>query len=323
MLKDLKRAYENSHTYPTLRENVLGTGVELIYVYKQQVRVLYESSRWPLAMFLDQMVESVYLPYRDMWNMLMLEDEQVFRESCTRFREDARETEYPGLRMAIQHDFASQFAEIACGVKRLLGFQPRCHWHLVFAPHSDMGGDRVNMWANLAHFGRSDDSIKDFRFLLPHEFSHIVLPQFWEGREPIAFTLLALCIEEGLSSYFNYEYWCREYSPAKNLLYSDAEWQWCLVHEREILERLTPELAVGDYAQMVKYHRGDEMPWSGPPSRLAYFVGFRICQRYVDVNGKDSWKEIYAQTPENTLRKSLYLEQFGFTSDCIDCEPDC
>lgn len=322
MLEDLKYAYVDVRANPILREDVPDTDIELVYVYKQQVRLLYESSQWSLDTFLDQMVGTVYLPYRAMWNMLMFRDESMFRDSCVRLRDDVKKTEYPGLRMGPQCDFSVHFSEIAQGAEILLGFRPRCTWHLVFAPHSDMGGDRVNMWANLAHFGRSDDPVQSFKFLLPHEFSHIVLPQFWEGRDPITFTLLALCIEEGLCSYFNYEYWNRAHSPAKNLLYSDAEWQWCLANEREILERLTPDLTAGDYAQMAKYHSGNQVPWLGAPSRMAYFVGFRICQHYVDVHGAKSWKEIYAQTPETTLRKSRYLETFGFTIDCVDSEPE-
>jgi len=321
MISDLKRAYADVRTHPRLREAVPDTDIELVHVYKQQIKLLHELLDRPPTVFLDQMVETVYRPHYAMWNMLQLGDESEFREGCARLREDVVHSQLPGLRMIHQCDFSRHFSEISQRVERLLGFRPRCAWHLVLAPHSDMGGDRVNMWANLARFWKRDDPVQDFRFLLPHEFGHIVLPRFWEGREPMAFTLLVLCIEEGLCSFFNYEYWRRQFSPAKNLLYSDEEWTWCLENERHIVERVTPEFDVGNYARIAKYHQGNQHPWPGALSRLAYFVGFRICQHYVSLHGETSWRDIFAQSPLATLRKSRYLETFGLTLDLIDGEP--
>jgi len=322
MTEALKRAYADVCANPILRERISNTEIDLIHVYKQQVRELHESANWPLSERLDQMVETVYAPHQVMWRNLSLRDQAAFRDWCERLVEEVTTPDHPGLRMARRHSIGSHFAEIAQGVEESLGFRPQCTWHLVFAPHGDMGGDRINMWANLSHFGRADDPIQDLRFLLPHEFSHIVLPRFFEGREHLPFTLLLLCVEEGLCSYFNYEYWNRVYSPAKNLLYSDSEWQWCLANESEIIKRMLPDFTAEDYELMAKYHMGNQRPWSGAPSRLAYFVGFRICQHYVEVNEPDSWKEIYAQAPEITLRRSGYLERFGFTAEQVDSEPE-
>jgi len=290
MTKGLKRAYTEVCSNPILRERVSNTEIDLIHVYKKQVRELHESADCPLSDRLDRMVKTVYVPYQEMWRNLSLRDEAAFWDWCEHLIDEVAKPDHPGIRMALQGDFSVHFSEIAQGVEKLLGFRPHCTWYLVFAPHSDMGGDRVDMWANLSHFGKSDDPVQSFRFLLPHEFSHIVLPRFWDGREALPFTLLLLCIEEGLCSYFNYKYWNCVHSPAQNLLYSDSDWEWCLANEREILERMLPEFSVDDYELMAKYHMGNQEPWLGSPSRLAYFVGFRICQCYVQENGPNSWK---------------------------------
>ena len=322
LTENLKRVYAEVCSNPILRERVPSTDIELVHIYKQQVRVLYESAGRPLTERLERMVTTVYEPHQAMWGTLSLPDESSFRDGCERLMKEVAQPDHPGLRMALQCDFVSHFAEISQGSERLLGFRPQCIWHLVFAPHSDMGGDRVNMWANLSHLGQADDPIQSFKFLLPHEFSHIVLLRFWEGKSPPRFTLLLLCIEEGLCSYFNYEYWNRAHSPAANLMYSNSEWDWCLANERKILARMLPQFSVGDYQQMEMYHMGNQEPWPGAPKRLAYFVGFRICQCYVEGNGSDSWKEVYSQAPETTLRKSGYLERFGLKADSLGYESE-
>jgi len=42
------------------------------------------------------------------------------------------------------------------------------------------------------------------------------------------------------------------------------------------------------------------------PKTLYYWLGFRIVERYVDLHGENSWREIYKMNVQEVLDKSDY-----------------
>ena len=44
----------------------------------------------------------------------------------------------------------------------------------------------------------------------------------------------------------------------------------------------------------------------GAPHRLNYFLGYRIINKYVEVNGVDSWRDLYTKPVIDVLLESNY-----------------
>jgi hypothetical protein len=98
-------------------------------------------------------------------------------------------------------------------------------------------------------------------------------------------SLLHRIVDEGLACYLNYLYWEERHSPAKNLDFTDEEWDWSIAYERRILDHAAPHLHSADGRIIDQYSHWHQYPWDGTPDRLAYFIGFRICQTFVAKRG--------------------------------------
>ena len=295
---------------------VAGTELSVIEVWRDQLRVLLETEQSTTEARAERLVSQTFEPFPKLWASFFFGNAPASSKWAIEELPELLDPSHPAVRLAFQLDVDQVFKPIAERTEQMLGIRPKGVWHVFFGPRNDLGGTSEGvMWANLRTIAKMSDPIEYIRFLLPHELSHMVHLQIMASLPPIeAMTLLHLVLMEGLCCYFNFEYWERKYSPARNTLFTDEDWQWCIEHELHIVRQAANDLRSSNWGTMNAYHRGDLRPWHEAPSRLAYFLGFRICECYVREHGPESWKQIYRQSAEETLLKSHYLERFGLTT---------
>jgi len=156
-------------------------------------------------------------------------------------------------------------------------------------------------------FGIGDDGPAELIFTLPHEINHQILTR----TNPDDHTLLYAILDEGFACYVNYLYWDKKTPPAKNISFTDQEWQWCLDNETRIFNYAGLFLDSTNEDVIHKFQRAHQYIFDGAPDRIAYFIGFRICQAYVQKCGDDAWRQIYNLKPKDILKLSEYENTVG------------
>jgi len=156
-------------------------------------------------------------------------------------------------------------------------------------------------------FGIGDDGPAELIFTLPHEINHQILTR----TNPVDHTLLYTILDEGFACYVNYLYWDKKTPPAKNISFTDHEWQWCLDNEKRIFTYAGLFLDSTNEDVIHKFQRAHQYIFDGAPDRIAYFIGFRICQAYVQKCGDDAWRQIYNLKPKDILKLSEYENTVG------------
>lgn len=287
-----------------------GTDLTIVEVWKAQLLALLETQASSPGERAERLISDTYVPYPALWASYFFGNVSEFSKWATEALPHLLEPSHPAWRFAFELEMENLLLPIASRTGAMLGRRPEGIWHLFYGPHGDMGGTPEGIvWANLRVIADEREPMEYLRFLLPHELSHLVLWRTLKALPPIeAFSLLHLMVIEGVCCYFSYKYWECEHAPSKNTLFSEEDWRWCVTHERQIVRQAITDLGSSSWRTLNAYHRAGMRPWPDAPSRLAYFIGFRICETYVREHGPESWKEIYHQPVEETLTKSRYLE---------------
>ncbi len=193
------------------------------------------------------------------------------------------------------------FSEVAEIFIRTTGRKPHGDWYLVYLAGGDLGGTQGTMWANLSNLGEKPE--EHFRFMLPHELNH----QVYNTAHPsVPITLVRSIVEEGFCCFLNRICWEGRGSSPKHISFSEEAWKWALAHEREVVSAAVPDLGSCDWETISKFHQWHVYPWDGAVDRLAYFLGFRLCEAYTNRHGKDSWLDFYKYPPEQIWERSGY-----------------
>lgn len=187
-------------------------------------------------------------------------------------------------------------------------------WMLYFGPQNFQifgGCDKNAMILDM--FGSQWNS-EDINALFAHELEHLIFEPILE-KDPYGKKGLGIVLDEGLAVYFTSVYLKQTREQA---LY-DKYTTLLLEHEKIIFEKLKDFLYL-DYKNgcPIFYHTGrtDEcgaiVSIDGLPENvnreLGYFLGFRIIEKYVEKNGKHSWKDLYKIPLIEFYKKSGYTE---------------
>lgn len=316
---DLQAAYDFICEHPDIHTPLPGTDIELFHVYKREVLALCDIPDVPEEERTQYLTMLLYEPFQAFWQCFGFSDGEAFAEQMgtgiLTFTESWNQMDEmvrnPGFQSAFTTDFEAVFTDIARKTAAFTGRSPRGKWYLEFDMGGDMGGfGNGNMFANLLNIRPRGDR-DGLTFSLPHEMHHQILD---ETRPSGPWTLGQCIVEEGFCCYFNYLFWEKRYSPALNIDFTEEEWTWCVKNERKIFEAAKPHLASEDQDIIAMFHQWHEYVWPDTPDRLAYFIGFRICEAYTAKHGADSWRELYGMTPDEIISKSGYLSEEGEVS---------
>jgi len=139
----------------------------------------------------------------------------------------------------------------------------------------------------------------------PHELNHLAYEPLREN-DPDKNTALRQTIDEGFACYFTWIFFNKKiskYEAVENM--TENDWNWYLKNEKEIFNKLSPFFKdeSGDNPLM----RNDKYQlFPNAPKTLNYWLGFRIIESYVKLNGENSWKDIYEMNVQEVLNKSEY-----------------
>ncbi|KXX71093.1 hypothetical protein AVL50_10695 [Flammeovirga sp. SJP92] len=142
---------------------------------------------------------------------------------------------------------------------------------------------------------------------LPHELNHLAYEPLREN-DPKIETALAQVIDEGFACYFAWLFFegrISKYEAVSNM--SEDDWNWFINNEKAIFVNLKKYFddESGDNP-ILRNNKFKLFP--DAPQGLAYWIGFRIVEKYVEKNGKDSWKNLYEMNVEDVLKESGYEE---------------
>jgi hypothetical protein len=299
---DLEEAFRIVMADPDLREELPGTGLELVHLYKEQIASLHESRDLPLKERLHHLSRSTWQPHRSLWRYLLPDEEDylAWARSCWH---ELTDVTHPGFRLPFLLDLGALIRDTALKISRLTGFTPTGRWFLFYGTGCDVGGSGFgDMWVNLLLSGERGP--EHLTLILPHELNHQIMAR---RRVSEPRTLLTVIVEEGFCCFVNHLYWEGRHTPAESIDFTEGAWQWCLENETSLTREASRHLLSTDVETICDHHHVGRRPRPDAPDRLAYFLGFRMCQAYVERNGQDSWPQLYDQPAIETLRRSGYL----------------
>lgn len=297
---DFDKFYDLVKKKPQIRISIMNGQVQVFNIYKQQIMSVYNSKGKSREERIDQFVKDVYSPYQDFWNGFS--DEQGFKNWTERSWDNLINPESPGFQIPFQVDFDSAFTATAGKLKQMTGREPEGKWYLIYGSKAANLGGLANIGMFADFFGIGKKGPEQLLSALPHEINH----QIYGRNKSDDRSLLCRIVDEGFACFVNYLYWDKKSSPANNIGFTDEEWQWCINNEQKIFDYTTARLDSTDENIKNKFARAHQFIFDGAPDRIAYFIGFRICQAYVKNNGEESWKNIYALSPGEVLTLSGY-----------------
>ncbi len=295
-----EKAYSIIKERPQTSISLLGNSIQVVNIYKQQIISIYESGNKSEEERIDQFVKDVYIPNKEFWNNFF--NENGFRKWVHKSWAKFKDVSTPGFSIPFKINFDSLFTETVVKVNKLTSRKPVGKWYLVYGNKAANMGGFYNGDMFVDFFGIGNSGTEHLIFNLPHEINH----QIFSNSNNDNRTLLYTIIDEGFACYVNCLYWDKNILPAKSINFTDAEWDWCIKNESRIFNYAKAYLDSTDRKIINSFQRAHQYIFDSAPDRIAYFIGFRICQAFVKENGIESWSKIYDLPPKKVLELSGY-----------------
>ncbi len=262
--------------------------IKIYNVFKAQTISAYKKDSLSEEERNNMLVEKVYIPYNSLWEGY-LGSEGRFLDWCQ------EKLDVNGLNNqaanAVGYKIDTMIMTAAEKMSIMTQRNITGNWYIIFGPAlTDLGGiGNGNMLVDLANKFVDKEHIE---FILPHELNHQIY-DYTSQNDPFKKSVLYRCIDEGFATYVNQLFWGYKFSPAKNLLYSEEEYMWCLANEKKLFEEAKEYLFSTSRNDKDLLASRSKKMISGGPGAQGYFIGYRICEEYVKKYGALSWSDIY------------------------------
>lgn len=296
-----------------LKDSVSVENITIKNLFKHQVLAHkngYDSTR---------IKEKVYKAHSELWEMYsMIMDEKAFSEkgvikwNKTYYLEnkqfiDTRIEEFLSL------NTDSLFKSQLTGFKKVVPYPvPNAKISVVFPIYTGVGFGGMDVNSFCFELNNEDFPVKEtLKFGIPHELNHFVYEQFSEERksENIA---LEQVVDEGFACYFTYLLMDGKLSKKQAVEFmNEDDWKWYETNEKKIFEKSKPYFKDSSEKNPLVNHKIRKEQFPDAPKSIAYWLGFKIIESYVEENGKDSWKDIYKMNAKDVLKKSKYEEKLN------------
>lgn len=275
---------------------------KVVNLFEIQMEILGKQDQLTQKEMNDELVSRLYLPHSKFWAGYCCQNEPTFRYVLDVTHDKTKKNLARHHQALKTMDIEKILSETADSLESLTGQKPIGSWYLVFSlGQTDLGS--VGDGNMIIDFNHPDVNLERIKRLMPHELTHQIMANNDPQPED---TVLNRIFSEGFATYAGYRFFKKQLTPAENLLYSEAEWQWCLKNEKRIYETLKPFFAsLKDEDEAMVGSRNVSI-FDGAPGAIGYFVGFRISQKYVEKNGEDRWIDLYRMTPQEALTQSGY-----------------
>lgn len=278
--------------------------LRLVNIFKRQYEVIFENLGKPEPFIRRALIEQTYTPYAQFWAMYVGDSTTYVDDvMLPLIRDSLAMLERKAARFAdVKID--AFFRDMSVRMEEESGFGPKGTWYMAYGHGvTDMGGfGQGRMVMDLTHTKVTPDYA---RLILPHEINHQIYDH--TNREDTTARGLYRCVNEGFAVYVNQRLLGDIYTLADYLQYPPAELQYCLDNKEMIMSKLKPFLLTGnpDHATALA-DRGERIFKNGGPGAIGYFVGYMIVTSYIERNGPDSWKDLYAKPVRDVLAGSAY-----------------
>lgn len=277
--------------------------LKLYNLFKLQLQTLYENQHKPVPEIKHELLAKTYEPYKRFWNGYVGDDTAYLDFVIQPLLDD---TSLINIQKAISFAEAkidSCFEGNALQLQQYSGHTARGTWYLAFGSGiTDMGGlGEGVMVLDMAH---RMTTLNHVLFILPHELNHQVFD--YTSQPDTNARGLYRCINEGFAVWVNQQLLGNRFTLAQYLMYKEEELEYCIKNEALIYTKLKPFLLTADREHgLALADRGQRIFKEGPGA-IGYFIGYRICQSYVQKHGADSWKDIYTMPVRELLELSGY-----------------
>ena len=299
----LPELFEAVVANPALYETAMDGCVQVHNVWKAQVRAVHLTARGSITDRVEMLRDSVYTPYSEFWDGYL---GPGFDRWVTRHFDLAG---HPAKTNPTRADFFVVIADVTARAEEITGLRACAEWYLVYGPgYANMGGlSDGRMLVDFFALGVVGDfSADDMRQVASHEVAHVLRAH---ASEPEAWTVLNVIVTEGMADYFKKVYWGGELSDAEVLGYSDSEWDWAVAHESELWHIAREQLEETSSAIIDQYQRSDRRLHPEGPTRVGYFLGYRISEAYMARRGPDALIDLFRLSAGKILDDSGYSPQ--------------
>ncbi|WP_326983914.1 cyclin family protein [Chryseobacterium sp. MYb264] len=269
---------------------------KIIDLAQLEIKTLHHISKNSDSTQNDHLISKiVFKPYQNFWRGYMGDEKEFIKW----YRNNM--FEYENKNINIPH-LSDELKKIQKEISNITRYEPKGTWYIVYgAAWTDMGGfSDGTMLIDLAH--KNNSSIKNIIKNFPHELSHQIYSNNNMFNDT---TALKSIIDEGLAVYVNELYWKNKYSLAEHLGYSENELLECMANEKLIADFFNKNKFSTDQ-KIINQFRSRSFSISPElPGAIGYFIGYHIIKNYVKKNGKQSWKNVYTESPISVYKSSL------------------
>ena len=272
----------------------LSEELRIINVYKDQLKAYIACKSSNDSVKLKNDLEKLYYSHPTLWG-----EQGCFnwsQKEFVAFNKENATKHYDSIKAKalnlIENNIDSVLSDIFTGVSHYSGHPIKGQYYAYFMHYEsdwfDMGGCDINtMQINLSNTRLDLNGIIE---IFPHELNHQIYEVTSANDENFG-TLLWGIIDEGFATYFEQSY--NKSDMLSALKMTEEDYNWCLDHEKEIYEKAKPLFFSTEMEDEQKL-RGNQGNYliEGAPARLNYFLGYRIVEQYVKVNGIESWWDI-------------------------------
>ncbi|MFY0629029.1 MAG: hypothetical protein JXR05_01540 [Flavobacteriaceae bacterium] len=247
-------------------------------------------------------INQLYKPNLELWNNYIGNDKDFLKWLNTTAYSELKSYQKVSKEINLK-ELNAFFQKTLVDMKSLTGFYPKGRWYITFGPKwTDAGGfGNGTMVLDLAHTENTEHHIK---LLFPHELNHQIYANTAPNSDK---AVLKKIINEGFACYVNYLFHNKKITISEALNYSENEYIACKDSDAELIEFLDKVKNSKDQNTANQLANRGYFVSESLPGAIAYYIGFRVVEEYVKKNGKDSWKNIYTETPEEVLQKSNIL----------------
>lgn len=296
--------YLNSNVQDSIL--LLNGDLKLYNLYKSEYICLYDYYLTKdTTQLYSQFYSTSYVPFAPLWNMFGFDSTKPIKYLIGFQNKISFDSISKRVKDISSINIDSLFKGIANKMYGLTGYKIKGKWYIGMLGNicgmCGSGSGKI-MYIDLLFGVVNYEFIK---FNLAHEFNHLILNS-GKRNDSLASSCFGYFIDEGFATYVNYLFWDKVYSPAKNLMYTDNEYKWCLENEDKIFKDAEKLYLSKSRDVIMNYQFLGFKVYNDGPSMLAYFIGFRLCEKYVEKYGKDSWKDFY-KLPYSEILNRLRL----------------
>ncbi len=293
-------------------ENNAVNDLEIIDISQKQLALFNKHLNSDSAQRTKIFRDSLYYPYRDIWDGYVTNIEtfdlvsEHYGVKTINELNNKNKLFYSGSK---DEALLDAFFKVRDGMIKLTGYYPKGKWYLLYGPAlANLGGvGKGIMFVDFA-FPENKD-LKTVINWFPHELNHQI---YSNTSKDSIHNVLARCIDEGFAVYVNKLYWNnieqnKEYSLAMSLSYTDQELE-AAEKEMNFILPLFKEQYLSEERDIIdKFGARNVKLKENLPGAIGYFIGYKIVKSYVNLNGEESWRDIYTLSFEELLDKSEFL----------------